>query len=100
MSRLITVTLQQDGEDFIAGEFEVRAEDTEAVLPLLPEMGLDRERAEAILSGYMHASDLGQVTEDMGKMALVAAVYMLEVEGEDNLKLDLETPTEAPAIPT
>ena len=49
---------------------------------------MSRERAASMLSGYMHARDAGNVTEEMGKLTTVAAVFMLSA-GETDIIIPL-----------
>lgn len=85
----LQVAVTKDGKPFLDGNFEVTTENYAAVKALLPEVDMTRPQAASMLSGYMHAQDVGQVTEDMGKIALIAAVFMLE-EGETNIIIPLE----------
>jgi hypothetical protein len=94
----LTVTVLKDGETFLEGEFGCSDEDYGAVLGVLGEVEMTREQATSLLSGYMHARDVGQVTEDMGKIALIATVYMLE-EGETHLEIPLESAGEGKEPP-
>lgn len=90
MPKSLTVRVLKDQEVFLEGVFEVPDNDYVLVKDLLPQAKLDKGQAASILSGYMHASDAGTVTEEVGKVAMVAAVYMME-EGEDAIEIPLET---------
>lgn len=90
MDKTLSVTVLKDGEAFLEGGFDVSPEEYDIVHPLLDEVEMDYGQAASLLSGYMHARDVGQVTEDMGKIALIAAVYMLD-QGETALEIPLET---------
>ena len=87
--RILKVGVTKDAEPFLNGDFEVTDENYTAVKALLPEIDMSRSQAASILSGFMHARDVGPVTEDMGKIALVAAVFFLEA-GETDIVVPLE----------
>ena len=88
--RQLEVTVLQDGKPFLNGVFDVSDEDYPIVVNLLKEVDMQREQAASMLSGYMHAKDVGKVTEEMGKLAMIATVFMLE-EGETAIEIPLET---------
>ncbi len=88
--RTLDVTVLQNGETFLHGTFDVTDNDYPIVKNLLKEVDLTRPQAASLLSGYMHAKDVGKVTEDMGKLAMIATVYMLE-QGETAIKIPLES---------
>lgn len=87
--RVLKVGVTKDGEPFLNGDFDVTDENYSVVQALLPEIRMTRAQAASILSGYMHARDVGQVTEDMGKIALIATVFFLEA-GETDIVVPLE----------
>ena len=87
--KILKVGVTKDGEPFLNGDFEVTDENYAAVKPLLPEIEMTRPQAASILSGFMHARDVGPVTEDMGKIALIAAVFFLDA-GETDIIVPLE----------
>lgn len=91
--RTLTVTVTKDDEIFLNGTFDVSDEDYPVVVSLLPEIKMTREQAASMLSGYMHARDAGNITEEMGKLAMVAAVFMLNV-GETDIVIPLESNVE------
>lgn len=86
----LTVTVTKNGEIFLNGTFDVSGEDYPVVESLLPEINMTHEQAASMLSGYMHARDAGNVTEEMGKLAMVATVYMLAA-GKTDIVIPLET---------
>ena len=88
--RQLEVTVLQDGKQFLHGTFDVSDDDYPIVVGLLKEVDMKREQAASMLSGYMHAKDVGKVTEEMGKLAMIATVFMLE-EGETAIEIPLET---------
>ncbi len=87
--KILKVGVTKDGEPFLNGDFEVTDENYAAVKPLLPEIEMTRPQAASILSGFMHARDVGPVTEGMGKIALIAAVFFLDA-GETDIIVPLE----------
>ena len=88
LPKSLDVTVLKDGVFFLHGTFDVSAAEYAAVAPLLREVVMDHGQAASLLSGYMHARDVGHVSEDMGKIALLAAVYMLEA-GETVIEIPL-----------
>ncbi|MEX0298272.1 MAG: hypothetical protein AB3N28_04330 [Kordiimonas sp.] len=88
--RQLEVTVLQNGEHFLHGTFDVSDEDYPIVVGLLKEVDMQREQAASMLSGYMHAKDVGKVTEEMGKLAMIATVFMME-EGETAIEIPLES---------
>jgi hypothetical protein len=90
MPRKLTVTVLKDDQVFLNGTFDVSDRDYEVVEKLLPEVEMTHEQAASMLSGYMHARDVGRVTEEMGKLAMFATVYML-VEGETEIEIPFAT---------
>lgn len=88
MDRTLAVTVLKDGAPFLQGRFDVASDDYEAVRAVLAEVSMDREQAASLLGGYMHARDVGPVTEEMGKIALIATVFMLEA-GESEIEISL-----------
>jgi len=94
LKKKLEVTVVKDGEVFLNGTFDVSDTDYDAVKALLSDVKMTHEQAAALLSGYMHARDVGQVSEDMGKLAMFATVYML-VAGETVIEIPFvtETPT-------
>ena len=93
MPKLLKVTVLKDEDVFLEGEFEVPDTDYPVVVEILPQMGLDRAKAAGILSGFMHANDVGETSEEMGKLAMVAAVFMLET-GATEITIPLTSPTQ------
>ncbi|WP_417451464.1 hypothetical protein [Kordiimonas sp.] len=89
MDRSLQVAVLKDGETFLHGTFDVSDEDYDTVIKLLDEVEMDHGQAASLISGYMHARDVGQVTEDMGKIAMFAVVYMLQA-GETNIEIPFE----------
>ena len=87
--RQLKVTILKDGAPFLNGAFDVTGEDYAVVVGLLTEVEMTHGEAASLLSGYMHAKDIGPVTEDMGKLAMFATVYMLEA-GETDIEIPLE----------
>lgn len=86
--KTLKVAVTKDGAPFLDGDFEVSTENHAAVKALLPEIDMTRAQAASMLSGFMHARDVGPVTEDMGKIALIAAVFFLEA-GETDIIIPL-----------
>lgn len=82
------MTLLKDGAVFLKGTFDVAPDDYDAVCEVLGEVSMDREQAASLLGGYMHARDVGPVTEDMGKIAMIATVFMLEA-GETEIEIPM-----------
>ncbi|WP_020400455.1 hypothetical protein [Kordiimonas gwangyangensis] len=89
MPRSLHVSVVKDGETFLQGTFDVSDGDYAIVNGMLPEVKMDHGQAASLLAGYMHARDVGHVTEDMGKIAMFAVVYMLEA-GETNIEIPFE----------
>jgi hypothetical protein len=90
MPHMLTVTVIKDEEVFLNGSFDVSDADFDVVQKLLPEVEMSHEQAASLLSGYMHARDVGSVTEEMGKLAMFATVYMLTA-GETEIQIPFET---------
>lgn len=90
MPRQLTVTVLKDEAPFLNGTFDVADGDYPVIVGLLTEIEMTHGQAASMLSGYMHARDLGRVTEEMGKLAMLAVVYMLEA-GETEIEIPLET---------
>lgn len=88
--KTLNVTVLKDGVQFLNGTFDVSEENYQAVRAVLDEVSMDFGQAASLLSGYMHARDVGPVTEDMGKIALIATVFMLEA-GETDIEIPLES---------
>lgn len=88
--RQLHVVVLKEKQTLLEGCFDVQDTDYAIVRDLLKEINLTREGAEDLLIGYMHAEKAGAVTEDVGKMAMVAAVYMLE-RGETHLSIFADT---------
>lgn len=86
----LNVTVLKDDEKFLEGTFDVSAEDFDTVSGVLDEITMDYGQAASLLSGYMHARDVGPVSEDMGKIALIATVFLLK-SGETDIEIPLET---------
>lgn len=86
--KILKVAVTKDGAPFLDGNFEVTPENYAAVSALLNEVDITREQAASMLSGYMHARDVAPVTEDMGKIALIATVFFLEA-GETDIVIPL-----------
>ena len=84
----LKVTILKEEKAFLDGAFDVTEEDYTVVVGLMKEVQMTREEAASLLSGYMHAKDIGPVTEDMGKLAMFATVYMLEA-GETDIEIPL-----------
>lgn len=84
----LVVTVTKDGSEFLNGTFDVTDEEYPIVKTLLREVDMTRQQAASMLSGYMHASEVGTVTEDMGKLAMIATVFMLEA-GETDIIIPL-----------
>ncbi len=78
MSKFLKATVFKFGKVFLEGNFEAPDEHYQTVVDLLDEIDLTPEGAEDLLLGFMHAQDVNQVSEEMGQMALVATVYLLE----------------------
>ncbi|MFC4346337.1 hypothetical protein ACFO5Q_00580 [Kordiimonas lipolytica] len=95
MPRKLTVTVLKDEQPFLNGTFDVKDEDYPVIVNLLKEVEMTHGQAASMLSGYMHAGDVGQVTAEMGKLAMLAVVYMLEA-GETEIEIPLETGTDTP----
>ena len=89
MAHKLDVTLIREGAAFMSGSFDVSEDDYKAVKPLLAEINLTRDGAEDLLIGYMHAQEIGQMTEQTGKMAMVAATFIL-AEGEKDIVIHLD----------
>jgi len=90
MAYQLSVTILKDGERFLHGTFDVPEADYPVVAAVLAEVNMTHAQAASLLSGYMHARDVGKVTEDMGKLAMIATVYMLEA-GETEIEIPLES---------
>ena len=90
MPRKLTVTVIKDGTVFLTGNFDVSDADFDVVQKLLTEVEMTHEQAASLLAGYMHARDVGPVSEDMGKLAHFATVYML-AEGETDIEIPFST---------
>jgi len=86
--RQLEVTVLQNDNPFLNGTFDVSEKDYAVVVGLLKEVDMTREQAASMLSGYMHAKDVGKVTDEMGKLAMIATVFMME-EGETAIKIPL-----------
>jgi len=86
--KTLKVAVTKDGTPFLDGNFDVTPENYSAVKALLGEVEITRAQAASMLSGYMHARDVGPVTEDMGKIALIATVFFLE-SGENDIIIPL-----------
>lgn len=86
----LKVTVTKDGEQFLEGAFEVTPENYQAVLAVLNDIEMTKGQAASMLSGYMHAREVGPVTEDMGKIALIASVFFLE-QGETAIVIPLSS---------
>lgn len=87
-TKTLKVAVTKDGAPFLDGNFEVTPENYASVQALLGEVDMTRAQAASMLSGYMHARDVGPVTEDMGKIALIATVFLLEA-GETDIVIPL-----------
>lgn len=87
-TKTLKVVVTKDGAPFLDGNFEVTPENYAVVAGLLDEVNMTREQAASMLSGYMHARDVAPVTEDMGKIALIATVFYLEA-GETEIVIPL-----------
>jgi len=94
--KTLTAAVTKDGAPFLNGEFEVTPVNYAAVKDLLSEVDMTRAQAASMLSGYMHARDVGPVTEDMGKIALIATVFFLEA-GETDIIIPLSEGQNAPS---
>ncbi|GHF15669.1 hypothetical protein GCM10017044_07320 [Kordiimonas sediminis] len=88
MPRTLAVTVLKEKEPYLSGSFDVTDEDYAVVANLLEEIALDRAGAEDLLIGYMHTQKVGQASEDIGKMAMVATVYMLK-HGETDIVIEM-----------
>ncbi len=86
MTRQLTARVIKDGDIFLSGDFDVSDADYTAVHALLAEVAMTHPQAASLLAGYMHARDVGQVSEDMGKLAMFAVVYLL-AEGETEIEI-------------
>lgn len=92
--KTLNVTVTKAGETFLTGVFDVPANDYTLVKKLLSEVDMTRPQAASLLAGYMHARDVGPVTEDMGKISMLATVFLLN-EGETDIVIPLEQSTGA-----
>lgn len=90
MTKKLTVTVLKDDSPFLNGTFDVSEADYPVIVDLLRDVDMTHGQAASMLSGYMHARDVGRVTEEMGKLAMLAVVYMLEA-GEAEIEIPLET---------
>lgn len=95
MPKQLTVTVLKDEQPFLNGTFDVSDADYPVIANLLKEVDMTHGQAASMLSGYMHARDLGRVTEEMGKLAMLAVVYMIEA-GETQIEIPLETGSTTP----
>ncbi|WND03620.1 hypothetical protein QGN29_04435 [Temperatibacter marinus] len=86
MTRTLKVLVLKEKQTVLEGTFDVEDQDYQVVVELLKEITLTREGAEDLLIGYMHAEQAGAITEDVGKMALVAATYILS-QGETEISI-------------
>lgn len=93
--KTLKVAVTKDEAPFLDGNFEVIPENYKAVKALLSEVEITRAQAASMLSGYMHARDVGPVTEDMGKIALIATVFFLEA-GENDIIIPLDDQQSTP----
>lgn len=84
--RSLKVIVLKEKKTVLEGDFTVEDQDYDVVVELLKEINLTRDGAEDLLIGYMHAEQAGAITEDVGKMALVAATYILN-EGETEIAI-------------
>lgn len=84
--RKLKVVVLKEMQTAFEGDFEVQDQDYDVVVELLKEINLTRDSAEDLLMGYMQAQDAGTITEDVGKMALVAATYILS-QGETEVSI-------------
>ena len=89
MPRSLQVAVLKDGNPFLQGTFDVSDADYGIVVKMLEEVEMDHGQAASLISGYMHARDVGRVSDDMGKIAMFAVVYMLEA-GETNIEIPFE----------
>jgi len=97
MPQQLTVTVLKDEEAFLNGTFDVSDADYPLIVNLLKEVEMTHGQAASMLSGYMHARDVGRVTEEMGKLAMLAVVYMIDA-GEREIEIPLEaTVDQSPA---
>lgn len=94
--RKLDVTVLKNGETFLHGSFDVQDGDYEIVKGLMDQVDMDHGQAASLLAGFMHAKDVGSVTEDMGKIAMIATVYMLEA-GETAIEIPLESVENLPS---
>ncbi|MBL4789671.1 MAG: hypothetical protein JKY60_11720 [Kordiimonadaceae bacterium] len=87
--RTLKVSVEKDEHTILSGTFDVSGQDFEAVSALLEEVEMTIPQAHDLLIGYMHARDAGPVSEDMGKLAMFAVVYLLsEGQSEVDIKMD------------
>lgn len=86
MPKTLKVTILKDDALFLTGDFDASDEDYNVVLKLLPEVDMTHEQAASLLAGYMHARDVGRVSNEMGKLAMFATVYMLD-KGETHIEI-------------
>lgn len=87
--KTLNVTVTKAGETFLTGTFDVAEPDYKLVKTLLSEAKLSRAQAAAMLAGYMHAQDVGQLTDEMGKLSMLATVFMIDA-GETEIVIPLE----------
>ena len=85
----LSVTVLKDDTPFIKGDFDVRDDDFTLVKGLLGEVAMTSGQAASLLAGYMHAREVGNVTEEMGKLAMLAAVFILS-KGQTEIIIPLE----------
>ncbi|NVJ96943.1 MAG: hypothetical protein HWE25_02260 [Alphaproteobacteria bacterium] len=95
MPKQLTVTVLKDEQPFLNGTFDVSDADYPVIVNLLEEVDMTHGQAASMLSGYMHASDVGRVSDEMSKLVMLAVVYMLEA-GETEIEIPLETGPAAP----
>ena len=86
MTRQLKVVVIKEKQTVLEGNFAVEDADYDVVCGLLKEINLTRDGAEDLLIGYMHAEQAGAITDDVGKMALVAATYILS-QGESEISI-------------
>ena len=89
-AKQLTVSVLKDGELYLNGKFDVSDADYPVIVGLLKEVEMTDGQAASMLGGYMHARDAGTLTEEMGKLAMLAVVHMLEA-GQTEIEIPLES---------
>ncbi|PCI64113.1 MAG: hypothetical protein COB37_02845 [Kordiimonadales bacterium] len=88
-TQTLKVSVAKDAQTILSGTFDVSDHDYQAVSALLKEVEMSVPQAHDLLIGYMHARDAGPVSEEMGKLAMFAVVYLLS-EGHTDVDIKMD----------